>query len=179
MNADEIIELMEELVDNSSAVPFSNKKLIDCEQMRDYIDNLQMQMPNEIKKSKEILENKDKIIADANKEAEDIRKKSDKAVEAAKEKAIEIMSETEIVRLAKEHAAQIIAQAQEQAQGIIADANAKDAEVRRALADNVNKTLSDTKAILEKNLSDVVSTINAFESLNAPKEAPAEAESKV
>lgn len=179
MNADEIIELMEELVDNSSAVPFSNKKLIDCEQMRDYIDNLQMQMPNEIKKSKEVLENKDKIIADANKEAEDIRKKADKAVEAAKEKAIEIMSETEIVRLAKEHAAQIIAQAQEQAQGIIADAKAKDAEIRRALTDNVNKTLSDTKAILEKNLSDVVSTINAFESLNAPKEAPAEDEAKV
>ena len=179
MNADEIIELMEELVDNSSAVPFSNKKLIDCEQMRDYIDNLQMQMPNEIKKSKEILENKDKIIADANKEAEDIRKKADKAVEAAKEKAIEIMSETEIVRLAKEHAAQIIAQAQEQAQGIIADAKAKDAEIRRALTDNVNKTLSDAKAVLEKNLSDVVSTINAVESLNAPKEAPAEDEAKV
>ena len=52
LSIDEIIELMEELLDNSSAVPFSSKKMIDCEQMRDYIDNLHLSLPAELEKAK-------------------------------------------------------------------------------------------------------------------------------
>ena len=163
MNFDEIIEMMEDLLDNSSAVPFSNKKVIDCEQMRDYIDTLRLNLPGEIKKAKETQSNKDAIIADAKKEAENIKKQADELVEAAKDKAREIVSETEIIRQAKEDAAQMIRQAQEQA------------EIRRALSDSVNTSLSDAKNVLEKNLRDVVATIEAVEKLNAPKEAPAEA----
>ena len=164
MNFDEIIEMMEDLLDNSSAVPFSNKKVIDCEQMRDYIDTLRLNLPGEIKKAKETQSNKDAIIADAKKEAENIKKQAD-----------EIVSETEIIRQAKEYAAQMIRQAQEQADEIVASAKDKDAEIRRALSDSVNTSLSDAKNVLEKNLSDVVATIEAVEKLNAPKEAPAEA----
>ena len=53
LSIDEIIELMEELLDNSSAMPFSSKKMIDCEQMRDYIDNLHLSLPAELEKAKE------------------------------------------------------------------------------------------------------------------------------
>ncbi len=175
MNFDEIIEMMEDLLDNSSAVPFSNKKVIDCEQMRDYIDTLRLNLPGEIKKAKETQSNKDAIIADAKKEAENIKKQADELVEAAKDKAREIVSETEIIRQAKEYAAQMIRQAQEQADEIVASAKDKDAEIRRALSDSVNTSLSDAKNVLEKNLRDVVATIEAVEKLNAPKEAPAEA----
>lgn len=174
MNFDEIIEMMEDLLDNSSAVPFSNKKVIDCEQMRDYIDTLRLNLPGEIKKAKETQSNKDAIIADAKKEAENIKKQADELVEAAKDKAREIVSETEIIRQAKEYAAQMIRQAQEQADEIVASAKDKDAEIRRALSDSVNTSLSDAKNVLEKNLHDVVATIEAVEKLNATKEAPAE-----
>lgn len=96
-------------------------------------------------------------------------------MEAAKDKAREIVSETEIIRQAKEYAAQMIRQAQEQADEIVASAKDKDAEIRRALSDSVNTSLSDAKNVLEKNLRDVMATIEAVEKLNAPKEAPAEA----
>lgn len=177
MNIDEIFEMMEELLDNSSAVPFSNKKMIDCEQMRDYIDNVRLSLPQEIKKAKETQENKDVIIAEANKEAEEIKKKADLAVEAAKEKARELMSESEITRQAKEYAAKIIREAQEEADRIVAEATDKDAEIRKALSANVNGTLSEAQGILQKNLNDIASLMAAVEKLNAePKneEAPAE-----
>lgn len=176
MNVDEIIEMMEELLDNSSAVPFSNKKVIDCDQMRDYIDNLRLNLPGEIKKAKETQSNKEAIIADAKSEADRIKKQADEVVEAAKQKAKEIVSETEIIRQAKEYAGQMIHQAQEQADEIIAVAKDKDAEIRRVLSGNVNSTLANAKAILEKNLSDVTATMEAVEKLNADNNSDGKAE---
>lgn len=167
MTIDEIIEMMEELLDNSSAVPFSNKKMIDCEQMRDYIDNIRLNLPSEIKKAKETETNKDAIIAEANAEADRIRKEADGYVENAKEKAKEIVSEGEITRQAKEYAAQLIRQAQEEADGIIAQANSKEADIRAALTESLNRSLSEAQSVLQKNLDDVTSTIEAVEKLNA------------
>ena len=40
MTVEEILELMDELLDKSSSVPFSQKKMIDVEQMREYIDSI-------------------------------------------------------------------------------------------------------------------------------------------
>ncbi len=179
MTVQEIIELMEELLDNSSAVPFSSKKLIDCEQMRDYIDNLSLSMPAEIKKAQETEENRDKIIADANIEADKIRAQADEAVEAAKNKVKELVSETEIIRQAKSDALELIRQAQAEAEEILAQAREKDAQIRAALTENVTKTLTEAREVLQKNLDDVNSTITAVESLNAPaaqEEKPAEEE---
>lgn len=178
MTVQEIIELMEELLDNSSAVPFSNKKMIDPEQLRDYIDNLNLNLPAEIKKAQETEENRDKIIADAHVEADKIRAQADEAVEAAKNKVKELVSETEIIRQAKQDALELIRQAQAEAEEIVAQAREKDAQIRAALSENVTKTLTEAREVLQKNLDDVNSTITAVEALNAPAvaedEAPAE-----
>ena len=37
-------ELMDELLDKSSSVPFSQKKMIDVEQMREYIDSIRLNL---------------------------------------------------------------------------------------------------------------------------------------
>ena len=167
MSIDEIIEMMEELLDNSSAVPFSNKKMIDCEQMRDYIDNIRLNLPAEIKKAKETQNNKDAIIAEANSEADRIRKEADAYVEQTREQAKEIVSESEITRQAKEYAAQLIRQAQEEAEGLINDAKSKEADIRKALTIDLNRSLSQARDVLQKNLDDVTSTIEAVDKLNA------------
>lgn len=171
MSIQEIIDLMEELIDNSSAVIFSsNKKMIDCEQMRDYIDNLRTNLPGEIKKAQETQDNRDQIIADAKAEADRIRAQADEAVEAAKNKVKELVSETEIIRQAKEDALDLIRQAQEEAERIITEAKEKDAQIRAALSENVNKSLSEAREVLSKNLDDVNSTMEAIMKLNAPPE---------
>jgi vacuolar-type H+-ATPase subunit H len=152
--------------------------MIDCDQMRDCIDQMRLNMPKEIDKAKETQRNKDAIIAEANKEADEIRKKADEAVETAKERAMQIMSESEITRQAKEYAAQLIGKAQQEAEEIVAAAKDKDAEIRRVLSDNVNKSLADAQSVLSKNLEDINATMQAVENLNAPKEVPAEEKSE-
>lgn len=195
MSIDEIIELMEELLDNSSAVPFSSKKMIDCEQMRDYIDNLHLSLPPELEKAKETQRQRENIIAEGNAEAEKVIKraeneadkivrKAEEGLEAAKNKAYELVSETEITKNAEARAAEIIKAAHNEAEVILDDAKAEadqiitdarenDKRIRRALADSVNKALSDAREVLEtaqanisQSTDQVVSTMNAVENLN-------------
>ncbi len=177
MNYDEILEMMEELIDNSSAVPFSGKKMIDCDQMRTYIDTLRLNMPGEIKQAKELQSQKENILAEANAEAKKIRAQADEYVEETKKKADEMVKETEITRQAKEYAVELISNARKEADEIMAQANAdadktiadaeeKDAQIKRALTDTINNTLAEARAILQRNVDAVTQTMEAFERLN-------------
>ena len=187
MNYDEILEMMEELIDNSSAVPFSGKKMIDCDQMRTYIDTLRLNMPGELKKAKELQSQKETILAEANAEAKKIRAQADEYVEETKKKAEEMVQETEISRQAKDYAVDLIqktrqeaddilAQANADADKIIADAEAKDAQIRSILVENLNSALNNAKDVLQENLNTVCDTMDAFEKLNKNPKTPKDTE---
>ncbi len=155
MNIDEILDLMDGLLDKSSSVPFSNKRMIDCEQMREYIDTIRLNFPTELKKAKDMARDKEKIIAEANKNAEEIIKK-------AEERAKVLVSEQEIIKEAGEIANDQLKRAKEQADLIIADAIAKDRDIKSALASNLNKVLSDAERVLNRNLNEVTAVKDAI-----------------
>ena len=155
MNIDEILDLMDGLLDKSSSVPFSNKRMIDCEQMREYIDTIRLNFPTELKKAKDMARDKEKIIAEANKNAEEIIKK-------AEERAKVLVSEQERIKEAGEIANDQLKRAKEQADLIIADAIAKDRDIKSALASNLNKVLSDAERVLNRNLNEVTAVKDAI-----------------
>lgn len=162
MTVEEILELMDELLDNSSSVPFSNKRMIDREQMREYIDSIRLNLPGEIKRAKDMARDQKNIIAEANKNAEDIIRK-------AEERAKVLVSEQEILKQATEVAKEQVKRANEQAEDIVAQAVAKDKDIRNALAVNLDKVLSDAEKVLSRSLSDVTSTKEAVLKIGAPK----------
>ena len=56
MTIDEILDLMDELPDKSVAIPFSNKKCaVDIDKLREYIDEIRYNMPNEISNAKQMV----------------------------------------------------------------------------------------------------------------------------
>ena len=122
--------------------------MIDCEQMREYIDTIRLNFPTELK-AKDMARDKEKIIAEANKNAEEIIKK-------AEERAKVLVSEQEIIKEAGEIANDQLKRAKEQADLIIADAIAKDRDIKSALASNLNKVLSDAERVLNRNLNEVI-----------------------
>lgn len=162
MKVEEILELMDGLLDKSSSVPFSNKKMIDCEQMREYIDSIRLNMPGEIKRAKDMTRDKNNIISEANKQSEEIIRK-------AEERAKVLVSEQEIIKQAAEIAKEQMKRAKEQADEIVAQAVAKDKDIRNALAANLDKVLSDAETVLNKSLSDVMSTKAAVLKIGSPK----------
>lgn len=151
MTIDEILELMDGLLEKSTAVPFSNKKMIDCDQMREYIDSIRLNMPEEIAKAKETESEQKSIIAQAHRDAEQIVRK-------AEERAKAMVAQEEIIKQAKDVARDEIKRAKEEADGIVADARAKEKSIRQALSANLEKTLSDAEKVLSKSLADVTST---------------------
>ena len=163
MNIEQILELMEELLDKSSAVPFSNKRMIDCEQMREYVETIRLNMPSEMKKAKDTARDRENIIAQANKEAEEIIKK-------AEEKAKVIVSQQEIVKQADEIANDQIQRAMKQADTIISEAVSKDKDIRNALASKLESVLSDAQRVLTRNLNEVTSTKEAVLSIGTADE---------
>lgn len=174
MKIDEILNMMDGLLDKSTAVPFSNKRMIDSEQMREYIDSVRLNMPEEINKAKETEIEYKNIIANANREAEQIIRK-------AEERAKAMISEEEIIKQAREVARQELERAKQESEATVADARAmadqivgdaqeNEKRIKRALADTLRKTLTDAENTLTKACEDVAKTKAAVERVGAVTE---------
>ena len=108
MSIDEILEMMDDMLDKAVNVPFSNKKsLIDVEKMREFIDEIRLNMPKEIKQARDLVNDRKMILNDAKNEAASI-------VARAEQRAAALVSQQEIVRQATQKANEINAAAQMQ-----------------------------------------------------------------
>ena len=108
MSIEEILEMMDDMLDKAVNVPFSNKKsLIDVEKMREFIDEIRLNMPREIKQARDLVNDRKMILNDAKNEAAGI-------VSRAEQRAAALVSQQEIVRQATQKANEINAAAQAQ-----------------------------------------------------------------
>lgn len=148
MVIDDILDMMDDLLDNASSVPFSVKKsIIDCDQMRDYINEIRLNLPQEIKQAKLIVRDRQSIINDANKEAETI-------VRRAEDRAKVIVSNDEITKAAKAKAVEMVNQAQ-----------AKSKEIKNAANKYIDDVLVQAEECLQANLADIRKTRQAVKSI--------------
>ena len=136
MTIDEIPDLMDEL-DKSVAILFSNKKCAVDIDVREYIDEIRYNMPNEISNAKQMVYDRSQIINGAKKEAENIIKR-------AEERAKLMVNNEEIVKQAKEKANDIILNAQN-----------KDKEIRIAMNERIEEMLSQAEEVMNKNLNEI------------------------
>ncbi|MBQ3161910.1 MAG: ATPase [Oscillospiraceae bacterium] len=154
---DDILDMMDDMLDNASSVPFSVKKsIIDCDQMRDYINEIRLNLPQEIKQAKLIVRDRQSIINDANKEADSI-------VRRAEDRAKVIVSNDEITKAAKARAVEMINQAQ-----------AKSKEIKNAANKYIDDVLVQAEECLQANLADIRKTRQAVKSIpsNAQPQKP-------
>lgn len=62
MNSDKLLEDLESLVLNASKMPFTNKKMIEEEELLQIIDDLKASMPAELDESKKFWQKKIKLL---------------------------------------------------------------------------------------------------------------------
>ena len=109
MNIDELLNMMEEMLEEATGLPFAGgKRVVDADRMQDIIDEVRLNLPTEIRQAKAIVQDRGEIIASAKRESEGIIKK-------AEERARILVGEQEVVRAAQQRAAEIISTAQSQA----------------------------------------------------------------
>ena len=117
MNAIEILDLMDEMLDKAWNMPMSNGKcVINADRMRELIDDIKRHLPQEIKQARLIVQDRTDILSDARKEA-------DQLVKAAEEKARRLVDQNEITKVAKQNAMEMVQNAQAQARSLKKAAN--------------------------------------------------------
>ena len=93
-----LLETLEEMLENSKSIPFSDKGIIDKEEMLEIIKEIRLKLPDELKQAKWVKEERQRILVEAQKEADDI-------VKEAENRIISMIDEHEITRKAYEQKA--------------------------------------------------------------------------
>ncbi len=106
-----LVDRLEALLTKGWRVPMTSKTMIDEDEFLDIIDQMRIAIPEEIKQSKKIVQDRDRVIAQAQEEAQRI-------TAMAKEDAARLTNEHAVAKAAETRAAQIEAEAQASAQQI-------------------------------------------------------------
>ena len=109
MNVNELLDTIEDALEESASVPLSGgKRIVDVEQIWDYLDEVRAALPGELRQAQQIVNDRAQIVDSANAQAQAIVKK-------AEERARILVSDAEIVKAAQQRASEITSAAQTEA----------------------------------------------------------------
>lgn len=106
-----LLETLEDILEKSRGVPFSNKCVVDKEEVLEIIKEVRLKLPEELKQAKWIKEERQRILVEAQNEANDI-------IKEAENRIISMIDEHEITRKAYEKKVEIIETANEMSREI-------------------------------------------------------------
>lgn len=130
-----LVDRLEDLVDEGRHVPLSKYTMIDEERALEIIDQMRISIPEEIEKSNRILQQRDRMMAQANEEAA-------RLVDLAKERGDTMISREAIAQAAQSRAANILEQARQEAEAIQMDADQYVMQVLGELESQLIRTLT-------------------------------------
>jgi cell division septum initiation protein DivIVA len=154
MDIQHLVDRLEDLVDEGRHMPFSKFTMIDEERALELIDQMRISIPEEIEKASRVLSQRDRIMAQANEEAA-------RLIQAAREQGVQLMEREATVQAAQSRAANIIEQAKQDAEEVVAGAD-------RYVAD----TLAKLEQQLAKALNVVRNGINEVNTAGAVQQMP-------
>ncbi len=139
MNVEELLDLMEETLEEGTAVPFAPaKRMVDVDRMRDIIDEVRNNLPDEIRESKKIVADREQIIKTARAESEQI-------IKQAEDRARALVSEQEIVKRAQQRAVEILTAAQNQAKELSRNATLYCEGILKNSEEALTRSITDIK----------------------------------
>jgi len=100
-----LIDRLEELLNQSRPFPFTHNVIIDEDRMLDIIDQMRVAIPEEIKKAQQVMNQRDRILAQAQEEA-------NRTITIAREKLDQLVERDAIVQAAHAKAGEVLAMAQ-------------------------------------------------------------------
>ena len=140
-----LIDRLEELFNESRAIPFTHNVVVDEEKMLDLIDQMRVAIPDEMKKAQQVITQRDKLLAQAQEEA-------NRTLALAREKGEQLIERDSIVQNAQSYA-------EDRATYIIAGA-----EQTRVEADHyVVETLTNLELELERYLNQIRNGIRTLQ----------------
>lgn len=121
-----LLDQLEQLANDSKKIRFSNKIMIDDDELLDLIDQLRTAVPDEVRQSKRMLAERERIIAAAQSEA-------DRMVKEAEQRAVQIVDDEKLKVEAERRANNILAEANATAEAVRTGADEYAMEVLKGL----------------------------------------------
>ena len=141
----ELLDTIEDALEESANVPLSGgKRIVDVEQIRDYLDEVRAALPGELRQAQQIVNDRAQIVDSANAQAQAIVKK-------AEERARILVSDAEIVKAAQQRAAEITVAAQTEARTL-----------RQTVTDYCENMLRTTEDTMVENAAQVKNIRNSL-----------------
>ena len=133
----QLLDELEDIIENGRSAPFSNRVSIDKDEVYDLISELRVKLPNELKQAQWIIEERNKILIDAQREADQI-------VKSAEERLQRMIDENEVTKKAYDQAAAIIDSAKKNAKEMRLGA----VEYSEGILTDVENSLKELKAVV-------------------------------
>ena len=150
-----LIEALEDVIHDATPVPLSKKSMVDVTKISDIVADMRMQLPTEIRQAQNVVDDKNRIIAEAKREAESIIKK-------AEQRRAELIEENEIMKETRKRATEIIA-----------STNNYCSELRTSTNDFADKMLGRVQELLAQDLNNINVLRKSISSNNELKPAQA------
>ena len=145
----QLIEELEDVLDDASSVPFSQKVAIDPDEMYEIIKEIRQSLPEEIRQAQWLNDEKDRILAEANQQAAEILQAADQQAKNTdnemQRRFNELVNESSITK-----------QASRIGEGIVADAEKQSRQIKESVFAYVDEILSNT----QENLKSIIKELD-------------------
>ncbi|NDJ87159.1 MAG: ATP synthase F0 subunit B [Chloroflexi bacterium] len=135
MDIQHLVDRLEDLIDEGRHVPMSRYTLIDEERALEIIDQMRISIPEQIEKATRVVNQRDRLLAQANEEAT-------RMIELARQKNEDMISRDAIVQTAQHRADNLVRQAQLEAEKVRDEADSYVMEVLKDLESHLLRTLT-------------------------------------
>ena len=140
-----LVDRLEEILNKGRPFPFTHNVIVDEESILGVIDQMRVTIPEEVKKSQQILAQRDRYMAQAQEEA-------NRTLALARDKSELLVERDAIVQSAQARADQIVAQA-----------HVEVGKIRQEADDYVVETLTRLEMELDRTLTQVRNGIHALQ----------------
>ena len=141
-----LLERIEDIIEDSSKFPLSNKVMIDKEEVLEVINEIRLKLPDEINRASWVAKERQRILNEAQSEADEL-------INKVKEQQKHLIEESEIARQAKIYANEIIEEAERKANEMKVGAYNYSDEILSKLQDKIkeiNNIIEDNREVLKK-----------------------------
>lgn len=133
-----LVDRLEELFNESRPIPLTHSVIVDEDRVLEIIDQMRISIPDEVKKSQQILTQRDRVMAQAQEEA-------NRTLNLAKRQGEDSLSRDAVVKAAHERAEQILDQARAEVETVRSDADEYVVESLSALEDELIRLLNQAR----------------------------------
>jgi hypothetical protein len=172
MDIQHLVDRLEDLIDEGRHIWLTKLTMVDEERALEIIDQMRISIPEEVDKANRVINQRERIMAQANEEAA-------RVIDIAKDKAETLIQRDAITQAAQNRAANIIEQARQAADAMRSDAESYVIDVLTEFESHLLKTLNVVRNGITKLQQDREARNAALQAAaqaeQEPEAAPAEA----